>query len=78
MSQKKSILRCTGSKAAGAAEWPDTFTTTVGSDASSVKSIEVSKAQCTQCHGAGTIKLFISDTECDRCLGAGYYWEGFE
>lgn len=57
-------------------ECPSEFEIMVGHDVLSQQTITVKKTQCTDCKGTGTIKLFISDATCDKCLGAGHYAEG--
>ena len=54
----------------------DEFTLTVGLSAETAKQYTMKKTVCTECYGAGHIKLFISAVACNMCMGAGYYAEG--
>jgi len=56
--------------------WPDEFTMRLGRDTNSIRDVTMLKTECTDCRGSGKVKLFVSEAECDRCLGYGYYAEG--
>lgn len=53
-----------------------TFNTDRHSD--STRTVQITKQECGTCKGTGQIMLFTSHAPCDMCLGASYYFEGFD
>lgn len=78
MDSKKAICRLTGSKRLSLGEWPEEYHLNIGPDEIRTVALKMQRVTCTDCKGYGIITLFTSDAECDRCLGIGFYYEGFE
>lgn len=56
--------------------FPDEFNFQVPLIPDDIRQMTMKKVECVDCKGSGTVKLFVSDSLCDKCLGHGYYAEG--